>query len=113
VLQAKQARIGADGDSAGVIAELVTTEILPAARKFRNDLEKIGETLFGAMIKGAVGYLGTSGAITLFGALSWGNLLALAAPIGTYVASAAIQNILAQRAARRECSISYILSLDQ
>jgi hypothetical protein len=113
VLQAKQARIGSDGDYAGLIAELVTTEILPAARRFRNEIEKIGDTLFGTITKGAISYLGASGAVTLFGALSWANLLALAAPVGAYIANAAIDNINAQRAARRECSISYILSLDQ
>jgi hypothetical protein len=113
VLQAKQASIGPDGDYAGEIDKVVTTEVLPAARTFRNKLQTIGESLFGALAKGAVGYLGSSAALSLFADLSWENLIKLAAPVGAYVAKATIDAILADNAARRECSISYILSLDE
>jgi hypothetical protein len=48
----------------------------------------------------------------LFGDLSWLKLLGLAAGVATYVTKAGIDGILADRKARRDCSISYILSLD-
>jgi hypothetical protein len=113
VLQAKQADIGIDGDYAGVIEKLVATEIVPAARKFRNDLDTIGDSLFGALAKGAVGFLGSSSALQLFSDLSWEKILALAGVTAAYVTKVGIEGFLADRAARRECSISYVLSLDE
>jgi hypothetical protein len=40
------------------------------------------------------------------------NTVVLAGVAGAYMAGAAIDAFLAKRAAKRECSISYILSLD-
>ena len=111
VLQAKQAQVGVDGDYAAAIDKLIVTEIIPAARKFKNDLKTIGDSLFGAMAKGAAGMLGGPSVVQLLGELSWIPLLALAAGIATYVTKAGIDGILADRKARRDCSISYILSL--
>jgi hypothetical protein len=111
-LQAKQAEIGIDGDYSGTIENLMTTEVIPAARKFGNDLTTIGDSLFGTLLKGGAGMLGGSGAFQLFGELSWIKLLGLAAGVAIYVTKAGIDGILADRKARRDCSISYILSLE-
>jgi hypothetical protein len=54
MLQANQPSIGPEGDYAGEIDKVVTTEILPAARNFKNKLQTIGDTLFGALAKRAV-----------------------------------------------------------
>jgi hypothetical protein len=48
-----------------------------------------------------------------FGDLSWPKLVPLAGAAAAYVAKASIDAMLAERAAKRECSISYILSLDK
>jgi hypothetical protein len=112
VLQAKQAGIGMDGDYAGAINKLVDTEIKPAARTFKNKLQTIDDALFGAIAKGAIGAAGGSSLVNLLGDLSWPKIIALAAPAAAYVTNAAIDAFLATRAARRECSLSYILSLD-
>jgi hypothetical protein len=112
VLQAKQAEIGLDGDYAGGIEKLVTTEIVPAARRFTNELATIADSVFGTLAKGVVGVAGSSAALQLFGELSWEKLLGLAAAAAAYVTKIGIDGILADRKARRDCSISYILSLD-
>jgi len=111
-IQAKQAAIGLDGDYAGEIAKLIDTEIRPAVRTFKNKLQTIDESLLGAAARGAVGAVGGSSVVTLFGDLSWVKVIALAGGAAAYMAQATIDAILAERAARRECSISYILSLD-
>jgi len=107
VLHAKQDPFGTDSDYAAEIDKLITTEIRPAAREFRNKLQTIHETLFGALAKGVIGAPVVLGVL---GHLSLGSLLTAS---GVYVAKAALDAILADRAARRECSISYILSLDE
>jgi len=113
VIQAKQASIGSDGDYAGAVDKVVKTEIIPAAHTFKNKLQTIDESLYGAVAKGALGYAGSSAGISFFGDLSWEKLIALAGVAGAYLGKAAIDGILAKRAAKRECSISYILSLDK
>ncbi len=112
VLQAKQSSIGTDGDYAGAINKVITTEILPAARTFKNKLQAIDERLVGDVAKGVVGAAGGSSLVQLFAGLSWPTLIPLAGVAAAYVAKATIDAILAERAAKRECSISYILSLD-
>jgi hypothetical protein len=96
-----------------VIKELIETEIKPAVLTFKNKLQTIHESLFGAIAKGALGAVGASSAVTLFGDLSWPKIIALTCPAVAYVTNATIDAILAERAAKRECSISYILSLDK
>jgi hypothetical protein len=112
-IQIKQAAISVDGDYGKAIDQLVQAEIRPAARKFKNNLQTIRESLFGSLVKGTVGFLGTSSAVTVFGDLSWERLLALAGSAAAYTAASTIDAILAQRKVRRECSISYLLSLDK
>jgi hypothetical protein len=107
VLHAKQDPFGADSDYAAEIDKLVTTEILPAAREFRNKLQTTRETLFGTLVKGAIGAPIVPVLLGVLGYLSLGNLLTAA---GVYIAKAAIDQILAEQAIRRQCSISYILS---
>ena len=113
VLQVKQAGIGADGDYAGAINKVLETEIKPAVRVFRNRLQTINDTLFGSVVKGAIGAAGGSSVLNLFGDLSWPKIVALAGTAADFVANAAIDAILAERTAKRECSVSYVLSLDE
>jgi len=113
VIQRKQASIGIDGDYAGAIQKLVTQEIRPAVQTFKNRLQTIDESLFGAIAKGVIGAAGGSSVVTLFGDLSWQKIIALAGVGAAYVAQATIDAFLAERTARRECSVSYILSLDE
>ncbi len=113
VIQSKQASIGLDGDYAGAIEKVVTSEIKPAVQTFKNKLQAIDASLFGAIAKGVIGAAGGSSVVTLFGDLSWQKIIALAGASAAYVAQATIDAILAERAAKRECSVSYILSLDE
>ena len=52
---------------------------MPAARKFTNQLQAIGEQLFGALAKGAMGAGGGAGGVQLLGDISFDTLLALGA----------------------------------
>jgi len=114
MIQAKQASIGSDGDYIGAVDKIVKTEILPAVRNFQNKLQTIDESFYGTLVKGALGAaLGYSAGVSFFGDLSWEKLLMLAGGTVTYVGRAFIDGILATRAAKRECAISYILSLDK
>jgi hypothetical protein len=116
VLQAKQGAIKPDDDYNAAVSKIVMTEIVPAATTYRKKLEGIGETFLGSLAKSAWTAVGTMpvGAVglTLFGALSWPHLIALATPAVAVVGNAAIDALLSSRSATRECAISYILSLD-
>ena len=90
------------------------TEIVPAARDFRNKLDKIGDSLFGAIAKGsATGVAALSSSLSIFGGLSRIQIAAFAAASAAWMVKVGINGMLADRAARRECSISYILSLNE
>ena len=116
VLQAKQGEIKPDEDYNAAVSKIIMTEIVPAATAYRKKLEGIGETFLGNLAKGTWTAAGTmpvaAVGLTLFGALSWPHLLALAGPAAVLVGNAAIDAFIASRSATRECAISYILSLD-
>lgn len=95
------------------IQKLVTTEILPAARTFKNKLDAIGDDLFGKLATGIVTALGSASTVEMFFNLSWDKLLLLEGPAGACLIKTAVDSIIAERAAERECSISYLLSLDK
>jgi hypothetical protein len=115
-IQAKQGSLKPDEDYQAAISKIVQTEIVPAARTFKNKMEGIRDTLFGNLAKGFVGALGTTSVgsvgLSLFGALSWPHLLALTGPAAAYATKAAIDTVVAKRGAARECAISYVLNLD-
>jgi hypothetical protein len=112
VLQSRLGSVGTDEGYADSVADLVRNEVMPAARKFTNQLQAIGEQLFGALAKGAMGAAGGAGGVQLLGDISLETLLALGAATAVYVGKAAIDAYIAQRAAKRECCLSYLLSLD-
>jgi hypothetical protein len=112
MIQVKQATIGINGDYTGAIRKLIDTEIRPAVATFKKKLRGIDESLFGAIAKGAVGAASGSSAITLFGDLSWQRILAVGSMAAAYVTKALIDAYLAERTVKRECGISYLLSLD-
>jgi hypothetical protein len=66
VLQTNQPSIGPEGDYAGEIDKVVTTEILPAARNFKISYRQSETLCSERLLKGAVGYLGSSAALSLF-----------------------------------------------
>jgi hypothetical protein len=109
-IQAKQADLESDSDYAVTINKIVKAEILPAAHNFRNKLQTITESLYGALASGALAGVAGSAGLSFFGDVPWEKLLLLA---GAYVGKVAIDGILATRTAKRECSISYVLSLDK
>ena len=111
-LHAKAEEIGADVDYETAINKIIVTEIRPAARDFQNSLQKIDDDMFGALGKGVLGVIGGSSLITVFTALSWAAILPAAGAGAVYVGKAAIDGLIARRAAERNCRLSYVLSLD-
>ncbi|MBV8060277.1 MAG: hypothetical protein JO253_01965, partial [Alphaproteobacteria bacterium] len=85
-IQAKQSTIGADGDYQGALEKIIATEIRPAVTAFRNQLTTIDEKLSGSIAKGAVGALGGSSALNIFGNLSLPQTLLLVGTAAAYVA---------------------------
>jgi hypothetical protein len=113
LIHAKQAGVGSEGDYVGAIRHLIAADIIPAVHTFKNKMQAIYESLYGSLAKGIFGAAGSSATLNFFGGLSWEKLIVLAGLTGAYIANAGIDALVAERAARRECSISYLLSLDQ
>ncbi|CDZ79484.1 hypothetical protein BN59_03802 [Legionella massiliensis] len=112
-IQSRQAHIPLNEDYLGEIRKLIDKEIVPAVTTFRKKLETIGEGFTSTLIKGVInGIAGFSG-VHIFTDISWIQLTAFAGITGRYVLNAAVDNYFAERALRRECSISYVLSLEK
>ncbi|HIH2748263.1 TPA: hypothetical protein ACYLN4_004029 [Burkholderia lata] len=113
-LQLKASNVGTDQSYDEIIQKLVTTDILPAARVFSNKLQTIFETSLGSLAKGALGGVAAGGGLVqLLGDLSMANILTLGGAAAIYVAKVGIDYVLAERAAQRECALTYVLSLDK
>jgi len=106
-------RLKTKDDAGAAIRNIVTAEIIPEARKFKNRIDDAYEKLFGKVISGAVGCVGGGAALHIFCDLSWPNLMGLAGVAGVAVFKAAMDAYLQVRSAGRECAISYLLDLDQ
>jgi hypothetical protein len=112
-LQMGSATIGPDDDYAESIGRLIQLEIMPAAETYKNALSGINERLVGSLAKGVMGSAaGCIAGVQVFGDLSWPKLLTLAGLASAYVGQSAIDAFVAQRAVKRECALSYVLSLD-
>jgi hypothetical protein len=113
-LSTLQAKCGGTSDDyTSEITALMKTEIIPAARAFRNKLAAIDDALYGTVAKTVVGgILGASGLEVLLD-LSWSKLVTLAAVAGPLAVKTIVDDYLASRAARRECAVSYVLSLNK
>lgn len=111
-LQAKADSVPEDGDYQAIIEKIITTEIVPAARDFKNELAEINDGFVAHLAAGALGFIGSSSAVQIFAGVSWPTLLALAAAGAVVAGKGAIEGIVKDRAARRKSSLSYILSLD-
>lgn len=109
-LSTLQAKHGvASDDYAGDISRLIKTEIIPAARNFRNRIAVIDGTLYKSIfVQGAVAILGDS-ALRIFPHLSWLHIVRLS---GAFAATVLGDQYISAKDARRECAVSYVLSLD-
>jgi hypothetical protein len=112
-LQAKLNHVPENSDFGAEIDRLVTTEIRPAARVFRNKLDSIYEGLVGKVVSGAVVWAGSSAALQFFGDISWHGLLGTTAAAGAYLIPRVVDSLAAVRAVRRECAVSYLLDLEK
>ena len=113
-LHTKQGRVNREGDYSGAIKDIVVTEIIPEARKFKNQIDRVYDKLFGSLATSSISFLGGgAAALQILGDLSWPNLLRLAGLTGAAIGKAAIEAKLEVRAAHRDCAISYILGLDR
>jgi hypothetical protein len=112
-LQAKQGDVGKDGDYSGTIKDIISIDIIPAARAFKAEIDSVYDKLYGSLAKGALKYVGGgTAALQLFGDLSWAHLLALAGVAGAALGATAIEAMVGVRSVKRECAISYVLGLD-
>lgn len=57
-LQAKQGDVPKDGDYSGTIKGIIDSDIMPAARAFKCEIDSVYDRLFGNLAKGALGFLG-------------------------------------------------------
>ena len=113
-IHAKQSGIDEGGDYAAAVNAIIVRDVLPAARDFKNRIDKIYENLFGSIAARAIAYAsGGSTLLTLFGHLSWASLVQIAGLAGGAALQEAIKAELAARAARRECAISYLINLEK
>lgn len=110
-LQEKHNTLVGTANYEAAITYLVKTEIVPAARAFRNKLEAIDDSLYGSLAEGAITGIGASAALSIFGDMSWGRPVALGSGIAVYLGKTIIDDYIAQHALKRECAISYVLSL--
>lgn len=111
-LQQKMGQIKSDSGYAETIDHLIVNEVIPAAKQFKNKMQTIGESFVGTLAKGAMGAGGAASGVQILGDLSLSHILVLAGLTSAYVGQAAIEAALAHRAVRRDCSLSYVLSLD-
>ena len=110
-LQKKQSGI-TEQDYASAVRRIVEQDIIPAARRYRNELQTIDEGLAGALAKrGLLGVAGSS-FLSFLGDISWHKILLASGFVGAHITGALIDARLKTRAAERDCSISYLLSLD-
>ncbi|OGT09851.1 MAG: hypothetical protein A2X77_04585 [Gammaproteobacteria bacterium GWE2_42_36] len=112
MLQTKQGSIGIDSNYVDTIEKAIKAEIIPAAKNFKKKLQTIDERFVGSLAKSALTWLSGGSIISVFSDLSWEKIIALSSPVSACVLKNWIDNFLSTRAIRRECSISYILSLD-
>jgi hypothetical protein len=111
-LQVKAGGLTTDETYDDAIQKLVVTEIIPAARVFKNKLQNTFEASLGSFAKGVIGAAAGGGVVHLLGDLSLGKILALGG-VAAYVTKVGIDHLLAERSAKRECTLTYVLSLDE
>lgn len=81
---------------------------------FKNKLQTIDESFMDSLAKGLIaGPIGGGSTLHLLTDLSLEKIIYLGGAISAYILKSAIDDFLAKRALKRECSISYILSLDK
>lgn len=119
ILQTKLGQVSRDSDYAAAIDKIISTEVRPAAREFRNKLDAIYEKLVGkiagaaiAAAGSAITWAGSAGAVQILGDITWQKLLGLGVAAAAYVAPKAIDALVETRAASRECALSYLLDLE-
>jgi hypothetical protein len=112
VLQAKQGAVGINDNYAGTIDRVVKTEILPAAKKYRDALKNVNEALVGKLATGVMGFVGGNGLLNFMGDISLNGIIGLAGAASAYTGIAAGDALVKQRSLKRECSISYLLTLE-
>ena len=119
VLQTKLGQVPPDAEYAALINKVITTEVRPAAREFRDQLDTIYEKLFGkiagaaiATAGSAITWAGSSAAVQILGDITWQKLLAFPLAAAAYVGPKAVDALVEMRAVSRECALSYLLDLE-
>ncbi len=112
-LQAKLGQVPTDGEYATTIKKIITTEVRPAAREFRNKLDTIYERLLGKVKGAAVLAAGSPAVVQFFGDITLEKLLSIVVlPALAYVAKEGIEAMAETRGASRDCALSYLLALE-
>jgi len=102
-------KVDPNADYSQVVGDIITRELLPAAKTFRNKLRTIHEKLFGTVAKDILTAAGGMAAVQVFGDLSWTTLARIGGLFGAAIGRAAIEALITKRGARRDCAISYLL----
>lgn len=113
LLQSKIGEVPTDGNYAASIQKIIATEVRPAASEFRKKLSTIQEKLYGKIAGAAIAWAGSPAIVQIFGDITWPKLLQLAGAAGIYIVKEAIDARVEERAARRDCAISYLLDIEQ
>lgn len=111
-LRLKQSLIAEDDDYEIAINKIITQEVLPAVKKYRDELKTINDGFFAELAEDLLNWIGGGAGLSLFVDLNWNQILNLGLAASANIAKKAIKGILSERKVKRECSFSYILSLD-
>jgi hypothetical protein len=109
-MQLSLGKMPVDSDYSSTINKIIKTEIRPAAKDYQSKLKSIWEKLLGNIAVGAVTWAGSSAVIQLFGDINWPRMLLGAT---SFVAAQTIGAIVEERAATRECALSFLLNIGE
>lgn len=113
LLQKRQGQMASTQDYTSEVTRIVETEIRPAVRDYRNTLKGLDDRLVGAITKGGIKWLGGGASVvSLFSDLSLPAILSLSGLAAAHLATSLVERQVEMRAARRECSLSYLLALE-
>ena len=110
-LESKLRGIPISEDYPKAVSRFVTEEVTPAARQYRNNMQKICEKLFGSVVKSMTATVAGTGALQIFADLSWPNLLRIAALGGAAVVKHGVDAVIEWRAVNREAALAYLINI--
>jgi hypothetical protein len=113
-------KVSADSNYDATIRKIITTQIQPAAAAYRNKLDanwdKFVGRLEGATVVAAgsaIAWVASPASVHVFGDMNWQKILAFVTAGSAYIAKEALAADKENRAAHRECALSYLLKIEK